>query len=207
VTTPATRLGRDCGRLWLVSGVALVVDSGDRGRQRLARRPLDVGIGTTRLELVEQLEDACSALGGVIELDMEVWDPLQPQRPAELVPHERHRPAQGRDCFRTLPRLADHAHPYLGMAQIGRRLDLRDGGEPHPGIRHLTTHDPPDLLPEKLIDAIRPLRHGTYEPPCRSAGRRGEGATEHRSERTSLYVSECAEVATNATAITVSGPG
>ena len=43
------------------------------------------------LELVEELEDARPALDRVVELDVQVRDPLDPQPRAELVADERHR--------------------------------------------------------------------------------------------------------------------
>ena len=77
------------------------------------------------------------ALGRVVELDVEVRDPLDPEPLAQLVPDERHRVAQRRDRGVALGRLADDAHPDLGVAQVRRRLDLGDRGEPDPRIGHV----------------------------------------------------------------------
>ena len=76
------------------------------------------------LELVEQLEDARAALGGVVELDVEVGDAPDAQPPAELVPHERHRPAErgdGRVALRGWPMTLTQT---LRVAQVRRRLDV-----------------------------------------------------------------------------------
>ena len=120
--------------------VALVRERGDRRRQGLAerqrRRPARPG-----LELVEQLQDARAALGGVVEPDVEVGDPLDAQRPAQLVPDERHRPAERRDGRVALGRLADHADPDPRMAQVRRRLDVGDRREPDPRIGDLPGED------------------------------------------------------------------
>ena len=75
------------------------------------------------LELGEQLEDARAALGGVVELDVQVRDAPDPQPRAELVADERHRVAERREGRVALGRLADDADPDLGVAQVRRRLD------------------------------------------------------------------------------------
>ena len=49
-----------------------------------------------RLELVEQLEDPGAALGRVVEADVELRDPPDPQPLAQLVADERHRVARAR---------------------------------------------------------------------------------------------------------------
>ena len=102
---------------------------GDRGRQRLAERQV-LSAGAARLELVEQLQDARAPLGRVVELDVQVGDALDAQGLAQLVPHERHRPAERGDRRgRSLgwPMTLTHT---LRVAQVGRRLHLRDRGEP-----------------------------------------------------------------------------
>ena len=58
------------------------------------------------------------ALGGVVEVDVQVRDALDPQPLAELVPDERHRVAERLDGGVALGRLADDADPDLGVAQV-----------------------------------------------------------------------------------------
>ena len=108
-----------------------------------------------RLELSKELEHARPPLSGVVELDVQVGDALEPKRPAELVADERHRPAQRRDRLRPLLRLADHAHPHLRMAQVGRRLDLGDRREPDARIRDVPGNDAADLLPQVTVLALQ----------------------------------------------------
>ena len=64
-------------------------------RQRLAVGQV-VRRGVAGLQLVEQMQDPRSALQRLVELEMELRDPLQPQALAELVPDERHLPAHRR---------------------------------------------------------------------------------------------------------------
>jgi hypothetical protein len=52
------------------------------------------------------------------------------------------------------------------MAQIGRRFDLRDRGEPDPRIRHVSTHDRAYLLAQQLVDAVSALGHPTSGGDC-----------------------------------------
>ena len=99
------------------------------------------------------------ALGRVVELDVQVRDPLDAQRLAELVPDERHRVPERGHARLALGRLADDADPDLGVAQVRRRLDRRDRREPDPRIRDVTRHDRPDLLPQELVDPIGSLAH------------------------------------------------
>ena len=111
------------------------------------------------LQVAQQAEDAGAALGRVVELDVEIGDALDPQARAQLVAHERHRPAQGGQRGIALGRLADDAHPDLGVAKIRRGLDRRDRREPDPRIGHVAGHDRADLLPQQLVDPLGPLAH------------------------------------------------
>jgi hypothetical protein len=111
------------------------------------------------LELVEQPEHTSPALRGVIESDVELRDPLEPEARPELATYERHRPVQGGDGLVTLGPLADHADPDPRVAEIRIGLDVRDRHEADPRVGHLAGEDLPDLLPKKLVDAIRALSH------------------------------------------------
>jgi len=119
---------------------------------------LVVGDGTA-LELGQELQDPRPALGRVIELDVQLRDPLQVEPPTELVPDERHGPSERGDRRVALGGLADDADPDLGVPKIRGRLDLGDRGEPHPRIGDLARHDLADLLPKQLVHALRPLAH------------------------------------------------
>ena len=126
----------------------------DRRRQRLGDGSSAIGLAPG-FELGEQLEDARAALGGVVELDMEVRDPLDPQARAELVPDERHR----RDAAPPRSRVRSAGWPMtltqtLRVAEVRRRLDRGDRGEPDPRIRDVPRDDRPDLLPQELIDPL-----------------------------------------------------
>ena len=90
---------------------------------------------------------------------MQVRDPLDAQRLAELVTDERHRVLERGDRGIALGRLADDADPDLGVAQVRRRLDRRDRGEPDPRIRDVTSDDRADLLPKELVDPLCSLAH------------------------------------------------
>ena len=54
---------------------------------------------------------------------------------AQLVPDERHRPLERHDRRRRARRLADDADPDPGVAEVRRRLDPGDRGEPDPRVR------------------------------------------------------------------------
>ena len=85
--------------------------------------------------LVKQAQDPRAAVGGLVEVDVQVRDPLDAEGPAQLVTDERHRVLQGGHRRVPLSRLADHADPDPRVAQVGRRLDRRDRREPDPRIR------------------------------------------------------------------------
>ena len=142
----------------LLGEIAVVRQSRDGCRQRLAGDRGLVG-DVPGAQLVDELQDARAPLRGVVEVDVERRDPLDPQSLTQLVAHERHRMGQCGDGLRPLAGLADHAHPDLGVPQLPVRLDLRDRGEPHPRIGDLARDDAADLLPQQLIDPIRPLTH------------------------------------------------
>jgi len=110
-------------------------------------------------DLGEELEDARATLGGLVEVDVEVGDALDPQAFAELVPDERHGMAERGNGRVAFGRLADDADPDLGVPQVRRRLDLRDRDEPDPRIRHVPRDDRADLLPQELVDAFCSLAH------------------------------------------------
>ena len=127
------------------------------------------------LDVVQELQDAGAALGGVVELDVEVRDAPQAQPRPELVADERHRPAErlhGRGPFRGLP---DDADPDLRVAQVRRRLDARDRHEPDPRIRDIASHDRRDLLSQKLVDLFGSLAH-RGGLPRRPVSRRPRGS-------------------------------
>ena len=129
-----------------------------------------------------RLEHAGAALGGVVELDVEVRDPPQPQARPELVADERHRPAERLDGRRPLGRLADDADPDLGVPQVRRRLDARDRHEPDPRIRDIPSHDRRDLLPQELVDPFGALAHRTtLDASC--AVRRGASPRQPETAR------------------------
>ena len=122
------------------------------------------------LELVEEVQHARPALGGVVELDVQVRDAPDAERPPQLVTDERHRPLQGGDRGVAFGGLADDADPHLGVAEVARRLDLRDRDETHPGIGDIAGHDGTDLLPEEFVDPVGTLGH---EPAGLSSTERG----------------------------------
>jgi hypothetical protein len=176
-----------------------VRQAGDGRRQRLGDG--DIGVrDRARFEFGQHLEDARAALGGVVEVDVEVRDAPDAQPRTQLVTDERHRVSKGLQRGVALGRLADDADPDLGVPQVVGRLDARDRREPDPRIRDLATDDRADLLAEEFVDAFGSLAHvsTTNELPRRPRGRPCEGATEHHGERTSRCVSEGAEGATHA---------
>ena len=130
----------------------------DRGRQRLTDRELGFGVAV-RLELMQQLEHAGTALCGVIQANVEVGDAPEPQPPAKLAPHERHRPAEGRDGCVAFGGLTDDAHPDLRMTQVRRGLHVRDRDKADPGIAHLPVDDLRDLLPQQHVELFGPFAH------------------------------------------------
>ena len=146
------------------------MDARHRRRQRLGQRCVRVR-DLARLELGEELEDARAALGGVVEVDVEVRDALDPQALAELVPDERHGVAERGHGGIAFGRLADDADPDLGVPQVRRRLDLGDRDEPDPRIRHVPRHDRADLLPQELVDPFGSLAHRTLADAGRSDAR------------------------------------
>ena len=87
---------------------------------------------------------------------------------------------RARDRLGPLLRLPDDADPDLGVPKLAVGLDLRDRGEPDPRIGDLARDDAADLLPQQLIDPIRPLGH-VVRLRGRPQGAAGEGAGEHRS--------------------------
>ena len=136
------------------------MDAGDRRREGLAERQVAL-VRRALAQLVEQLEHARAAFRSLVQVDVQVRDALDPQRPTQLVADERHRPLQRGDRPAALGRLADDADPHLGVAQVWRRLDLRDGREPDARIRDIPSHDRPDLLPQQLVDrsfSVTPVR-------------------------------------------------
>jgi hypothetical protein len=151
------RLTHGGGRLGLE--IVRLVDTWYRRRQRLGQRSVRVR-ALSRVELGEELEDARATLGGLVEVHVQVRDPLDPEPLPELVPDERHSVTQRRDGGISFSRLPDDAHPDLGVAEVGRRLDLGDGDEPDTRIRHIPTDDLADLLPQELVDPLGSLAHG-----------------------------------------------
>jgi hypothetical protein len=113
----------------------------------------------TLLELLEEAHHPRATLGRVVEPDLQLGDPPDPQPPTELTPDEGHRVLEGRDRGNALGLTADDAHPDPGMPQVGRRLDVGDRREPDPRVPHFSRQDRPDLLPQQLIDPFRPLSH------------------------------------------------
>lgn len=142
---------------------------GDRRGEGLSDRRITVR-SRTRFQFAQQAQDACSALRRIVDLDMEVGDPSDPQASAKLVPHERHRPAKGRDRRITLGGLTDDAHPDLGMPQVGRGLDRGDRGKPDTRVSDVPGHDRPDLLPEQLVNPLGSLAHLSQKPPAKPSG-------------------------------------
>ena len=119
--------------------------------------------------------------------------------PAELMAYERHRPPERGDRLGPLLRLADDADPDLRVAQIGRRLDLRDRRKPDARIRdsRVTIDRSPVGTAHRLS---RTLRHG--ELPA-SRGRRRRRRVRGLEWRTPTCVSDCPQRATRASG----GPG
>jgi hypothetical protein len=136
-----------------------VVEPRDRGRQGLPFRRRTFRLGATRLELVEELQHPRPTLDRVVELEVELGDPLQAEALAQLVANERHCPPERLQGGLPIARLTDDADGHAGMTEIGRRLDAGDRGEPDPGIVEVAGQDRRHLLPEKLVDPRGSLRH------------------------------------------------
>src|SRR4051794_16824898 len=141
-----------------------LVDTSHGRRQRLGQWRIRVRT-LPRIKLGKELEDPRATLGGLVEVDVQVRDPLDPQPLPELVADERHRVTQSLDGCIALGRLADDAHPHLRVTEIRCGLDLGDRDEPDPRIRHIAADDRPDLLPQQLVDALRSLAHERRPPP------------------------------------------
>ena len=92
----------------------------DRCRQRFAGRHVRLDVRAF-LELVQELEHAGAALCGVVQANVKVRDALEPEPPAKLAPHERHRPAEGGDGRIAFRGLTDDAHPDLRVTQVAAR--------------------------------------------------------------------------------------
>src|SRR6185295_9419693 len=113
------RLESSDGRWRLVRGIAGPPNPRDRGGQGFGLERVGLpGRSCTALQVRKELEDAGPPLGRVVELDVEIRDPLQTQPPAELVADERHGPPKRGDRRVTLRRLPDDADPDLGMPEI-----------------------------------------------------------------------------------------
>ena len=128
---------------------------GQRVRERLDR--LRVGPG---LELVEEVQKARPPLGRVVEPDVELRDAPDPQPAAQLVADIAHRLLQRAQRLVAIGLAADHAHPYLGVPEVRRRLDVGDRREPDARVRDLLGEQRPDLLAQELVDALGALAHG-----------------------------------------------
>ena len=100
---------------------------------------------------------------------------------AELVPDERHRPADRRDRGAALVRRPDDAHRDLGVAQIRLRLDAGDGREPDLRVVDLPGQDRRDLLPSS--SSIRRVRVSAVLDGCAAAHSRGERRLARRRPR------------------------
>src|SRR4029453_11634880 len=121
---------------------------------------------------MQQPEHSGTALRGVVQANVEVGDALEPQPPAKLAPHERHRAAEGSDRGIALRLLTDDAHPDLRMTQVGRGLHVRDRDEADSGISNLAGDDARDLLPQQLVELLRPFAHSN-RPVAATRWRRG----------------------------------
>ena len=151
--------GTAASALRRIVGVALVGQAADRRRQRVRERldRLRVGPG---LELVEEVQKTRPPLGRVVEPDVELRDPPDPQPAAQLVADIAHRLLQRAQRLVAIGLAADHAHPYLGVPEIRRRLDVGDRREPDARVRELLGEQRPDLLAQELVDALGALAHG-----------------------------------------------
>jgi len=109
---------------------------GDRCREGLGVEPRHVGCDA-RFELVKEPEHAGPALARVVEADVELGDPLDPEPPAQLVADERHGVGERTDGRLPLRLGSDDAHPDFGVAKVRRRLDVGDRRKPDPRIRHV----------------------------------------------------------------------
>ena len=159
-----TGLRRDHRRRRLLDDVAIVMDPRDRCRQGLPQRQV-VRPDLARAELVEELQDARPAFGRVVELDVEIGDAPDPERLAQLVPDERHRPAEGGDGRRLLagwPMTLTQTRAWRRSGVVSTRVIVAN---PIARIRDLPGHDRPDLLPEQLVDPVGALAHGTAIRP------------------------------------------
>ena len=163
----------------LFGQVVRLAEAWHRRRQRFGDRGVRIR-HAPGLELGQQLEDPRTALGRVVQVDVQVRDAPDPEPPAQLVADERHRVAQRRDRRVALGRLADDADPDLGVAQVLRGLDDGDRGEADPRIRDLPRQDRADLLPQQFVDALCSLAHATGYRRAARMGRSGEGARRAR---------------------------
>src|SRR3954454_12513448 len=73
-----------------------LVDTGHGRRQRLGQWCIRVRT-LPRIKLGKELEDPRATLGSLVEVDVQVRDPLDPQPLPELVAYERHRVTQSLD--------------------------------------------------------------------------------------------------------------
>jgi hypothetical protein len=111
------------------------------------------------LQLGEELQDPCAALGRLVDPEVQLRDPAKVQSLAEEPSHVGHRAAQCGEAGGSLVRLADLADPDLGVTQVGHRLDVGDRREPDRGIVDILGEDRPDLLAQQRVDPIGPLGH------------------------------------------------
>ena len=154
--TGSRRPGRRLGGRRL--GVAEMRQALNGRRQGFADRR-DIVEDVARLELVQEVEDTGSPLERLVQLQVEFRDALDPQPLAQLVPNERHGPAERPKGLLAVVRLADDADEHLCMPEIRGRLDPGDRRKPDPRIGDLAGDDLGDLLPQEFVDSVRSGGH------------------------------------------------
>ena len=95
----------------------------------------------------------------VVELEVELRDPLQPQPLAELVAHERHRAPERAIVACRVGRPTDDATHTLAWRRSGVVSTLVTVTNPIRGIGDLPREDGADLLAQQLVEPLGSLGH------------------------------------------------
>ena len=110
------------------------------------------------LELVEDGQHARAALGRIVLFDVQLRYALKAQL-AQSAAHERHRVPKSAQCLLPLGQRPDDGDPHVGVAQVGRDLNVRDRHEADARVIDLAPDNLAYLLAQQLVDARRALAH------------------------------------------------
>ena len=132
--------------------VALVRQPRDRRRERLAdrrhvlgrSRPASSSLRSWRTRVPRSRVSSSSRWNSGIRF-------MRSRLPSSCRTNGIARPIAASVAFRSLG-LADDADRHLGVAEIRRRLDVGDRGEPNPRVVDLAPDDLADLLAQQLVD-------------------------------------------------------